>query len=137
MGLSAKLRYGVGPRYLAGPTSTAFTVTMTSSVPVSCESLAASLKTYLPAALKLAPVWAVFGLAKVTFPGPLTLLDVLLQIRSSRKTVVGRSSAQVDAARDSRSLIGAGIGHRRKVQGDTRAVAAGQIQAVARKVGTD
>ena len=44
------------------------------------ESLAVRLRTYVPAALKLAVVAAVPGFAKVTVPGPLTLFQTTVSV---------------------------------------------------------
>ena len=56
------------------------TLTVTSSLPVSNESLAESLNTYVPAALKFAVVFKAFGDPNVTVPGPLTMLQVAVTV---------------------------------------------------------
>ena len=54
----------------------ALTVTVSVSVLVSAPSFALSISTYVPALENVAVVAHSFGCAKVTVPGPLTLLHV-------------------------------------------------------------
>jgi hypothetical protein len=56
------------------------TVVVISSEDVRAPSLAVSLSTYVPGELKLTAVLSEFAFPKLTVPGPLTLLQVVVSV---------------------------------------------------------
>ena len=69
-----------GPAFTCGARFSAITVTVVVSLGLNAESLALRLKTYVPATLKDAVVEAALGFPKVTVPGPLTLIQLEVNV---------------------------------------------------------
>src|SRR2546422_3546600 len=68
----------VPPKSIALLVAAALTATVSVSVPVSAPSLAVNISTYVPVLENVAVVAHSFGCAKLTVPGPLTLLHVAM-----------------------------------------------------------
>src|SRR2546429_3132795 len=78
--LFGKVRVKSGPAFTTGGWLAAFTTIVTSAALLSCPSLAVNRRTYVPACEKFAVVALALELAKVTVPGPFSLLHCTVRV---------------------------------------------------------